>query len=30
VKAKLYEAVYQARPPLPLVLETLDKLAAGR
>ena len=30
VKAKLYEAVYQARPPLPLVLETLDKVAAGR
>lgn len=25
VKAKLYEANYQARPPLPLLLETLDK-----
>ncbi len=27
IKAKLYEAVYQARPPLPLLLETLDKAA---
>lgn len=30
VRAKLYEAKYQARPPLPLVLETLDKVGSAR
>lgn len=29
VKAKLYEETYQKRPPAMLVVETLDKVAAG-
>ena len=29
VKAKLYEETYQKRPPATLVVETLDKVAAG-
>ena len=29
IKAKLYEETYQKRPPATLVVETLDKLAAG-
>ncbi len=29
IKAKLYEETYQKRPPATLVVETLDKVAAG-
>jgi peroxiredoxin len=29
IKAKLYEETYQKRPPAVLVVETLDKIAAG-
>jgi len=28
IKAKLYEETYRTRPPLPLILETLDKVSA--
>ena len=30
IKAKLYEETYQKRPPAMLVVETLDKIAAGQ
>lgn len=30
IKAKLYEATYTKRPPVGLVIETLDKLNAGQ
>jgi peroxiredoxin len=30
IKAKLYEDTYKKRPPIGLVIETLDKVAAGR
>jgi len=30
IKAKLYEETYQKRPPATLVVETLDKIAAGQ
>jgi len=29
IKAKLYEETYQKRPPATLIVETLDKIAAG-
>jgi len=30
VQAKLYEDTYQKRPPVGLVVETLDKVASGK
>ena len=30
IKAKLYEDTYTKRPPTPLVIETLDKMAAAK